>query len=469
MNAASAPPRVLVVIVNWNKAGMLRDVLASLRTLGGTPFDILVVDNASTDGSQAMVRSEFPEATLLAHEENLGGTGGFNAGLRWGLRSPNGYEFIWLLDNDVIVHHGALDELLKPALADPEVGIVGSMLLNLDDENYVQEFAPRLNPWTGGITRHYEGPIGGIRRPQLVEADYQAACSLLVRVEALREVGIWDPNYFVLWDDIEWGVRMKRAGWRIVCTTESLVRHENFDNRRGRSALNSLYLGARNLLYGMHQLSPPWMRPVCAFNIARLTLTLAANSRESGRHAAAEALERGLADFLAGRMGAPPRDLAKPDAPPPPASEPVGVRRVALLARDNPEFVRQIHGRLRERFAGASIDTLVIGTAPALLAAGIPNTHIAPIDTAFSRLRLALRLRGYDAVAAPVFLPHFLFERIPPLNLRFRDDLSVETRVQPAGALPRMLAGRIGIIAKAFAYGVRAMLRPPRAVNYHDF
>ena len=105
-------PKILAIVVNWNKRAALETMLGSLRASTALEFDTVVVDNASTDDSVAMVREKFPWTEIIENPENLGGTGGFNRGMRYGLNHPKQYDFLWLLDNDVLVHPGALEGLL---------------------------------------------------------------------------------------------------------------------------------------------------------------------------------------------------------------------------------------------------------------------------------------------------------------------------------------------------------------------
>jgi GT2 family glycosyltransferase len=236
--------------VNWNKRDAVVRLLNSLPHASTIPFDVTMVDNASTDDSLSFVRQHFPHVHIVENAENLGGTGGFNSGLKYGLNHPAGYEFFWLLDNDVVAHVGCLDALVEP-MKDPKVGLVGSTVTLVDDMSHVQEVGACIDWSTGAPERIAEGPLSKLERPRLYNVDYVAACSLLARVSAVREVGLWDPNYFLMWDDMEWGIRFNRAGWKVVATTESLIGHESFDKRRSAAPIASAYLWNRNAYYCM--------------------------------------------------------------------------------------------------------------------------------------------------------------------------------------------------------------------------
>ncbi|OQW94160.1 MAG: hypothetical protein BWK79_07335, partial [Beggiatoa sp. IS2] len=108
-------PKILIIIVTWNKKNYVLDLLASLamQDYPIESIDVLVIDNASTDGTSEAITSQFPQVKLLCNKENLGGTGGFNTGLQWAFAQPlDYYEYLWLLDNDVLVHQQALSALV---------------------------------------------------------------------------------------------------------------------------------------------------------------------------------------------------------------------------------------------------------------------------------------------------------------------------------------------------------------------
>ncbi|MDK2970411.1 MAG: hypothetical protein PWP23_166 [Candidatus Sumerlaeota bacterium] len=468
-------PKILAIIVNWNKRDYLQNLLRSLRELGGTPFDIVVVDNASTDGSPEMVKSEFPECELVETGENLGGTGGFNAGMTYGLRSEKDYDFFWLLDNDVIVHKGALDGLLAPMLEDEKIGIVGSTILVLDDETEVQEIGGRMNWKTVGLDKNAEGFLEDIPRPHLYESDYVAACSLLARVSAVRKVGIWDPVYFVTWDDVEWGVRFKRAGYRVVATTESLIRHESFDNRRAKSGPAVKYLCERNCLYFAWRFAPPKKLRGLFFYHMRLALSAAENLEADGRPAEAKALRLAIKDFLDGRMGKPPQVLFEKSAPAPPpppmtSAQKRAIKRIGLMMFDNPEVTRTIGRKLQQEFPRARIDVLLFADKESLLRERLPNRRLFSVRTFPQRARVAwIAATQYDALAAPSFFHGFLFEEFAPYSLRFADDLTWTAEKRDLTKVVGLAFRRARAVALAAWYTLRATRLRPSKVDYHFY
>jgi len=101
-------PKVAIVIVNWNKKSYVCDLLNNINNIDYKHFDTIVIDNSSTDNSVNEIRNKFPEVKLIENESNLGGTGGFNTGIKYALKQ-NKYKYIWLLDNDVQIEPDTLD------------------------------------------------------------------------------------------------------------------------------------------------------------------------------------------------------------------------------------------------------------------------------------------------------------------------------------------------------------------------
>ncbi len=101
---------ILIIIVTWNKKDYVLQLLASLDGLDypRDKLDVVVVDNASNDGTVEAIREQYPTINLICNPENIGGTGGFNTGLKWAFQQPEEkYDYLWLLDNDVLVHRQA--------------------------------------------------------------------------------------------------------------------------------------------------------------------------------------------------------------------------------------------------------------------------------------------------------------------------------------------------------------------------
>lgn len=463
-------PRTLVIMVNWNKAAVLDTMLSSLEASGPREYDAVLVDNASTDNSVSLVREKYPWVHILENSENLGGTGGFNRGMEYGLLHEARYDFLWLLDNDVYIHPGAYRALLQPMLEDPEIGMVGSTILLMSDPSQVQEAGVNIVWETGAFERNAGGALADVTPHALLRCDFVPACSCLVRVAAIEQVGAWDPAYFLMWDDIEWGIRFTRAGWKVVAATDALVRHESYDNRRAKSPAWISYVWLRNSLYTFRNYAPAGKRTQLFYTIFRQTLSLMDNCNASGRVSELRALRQAIADFYSNRMGKPPKQIYEQQAgvAVAAAAPPTNLHSIALLVSDNAKHARAIVKNLQHSYPNARIDCLVTNTSPQLLAEELPNRRIQPIDSLVRRMTLALRLAlGYEAVAIAGNQPRFLFTRLSKYVLQFTDETNYY-------CIPRDIVGVLATVAsrpflwiRASMLAARAARLPPLQVNYH--
>lgn len=216
---------VAVIICNFNKKEFVLQCIDSVRALRYQNITIYVVDNASTDGSAEAIQAQFgDDVHLIVNPENLGGSGGFNTGIREALKED--YPYIYLLDNDVILDHYALSELVAYLDSHPGAAIAGSVIYSMDHPDELQEMGAKIDWDNYYITPCGKGWLDSGKPAKTMECDYVPACSMLVRTEAVRKVGIMDESNFIYWDDIEWGHRMKQAGYQVAVVPSSKVWHK---------------------------------------------------------------------------------------------------------------------------------------------------------------------------------------------------------------------------------------------------
>jgi GT2 family glycosyltransferase len=259
-------PRTAVVIVNWNKKDYLLQLIESLGSLNYKNYDVIVVDNASTDSSVKLLSEEYPKITIIQNEINLGGTGGFNTGIRY-VMGKNSYKYVWLLDNDALVEKNTLLELVKVMENDEKIGIAGSMIIDSDDRDLIVELGAFLRWDTIGVTPYQRNTrIGTNLEP--TEVEYVAICSALVRVDAVKKIGLMDERFFVFWDDMDWGLSFKKYGFKIVAVPASVVYHPAFTEKE-RGEVTDFYYGHRNALLVYTKHTGFWKRLFIFWNSLR--------------------------------------------------------------------------------------------------------------------------------------------------------------------------------------------------------
>jgi hypothetical protein len=224
--------QVSVTICSWNTIADLQQCLQSLEAIREeVPFEVLVVDNSSTDKSPNMVMNNFPWVRLFPMEKNLGFTGGHNYAL--GQReAPHAI----LLNSDTIVHPGAFRTMLDYYLAHPETGIIGPKLLNPDGS--LQYSCRRFPNPLAALFRNT--PIGKLfpnnkfTREYLMtdwphdqerEVDWVSGAAFFVSKEVMDRVGLLDPHYFMYCEDVDWCYRVHEGGFKVVYLPQGVVTH----------------------------------------------------------------------------------------------------------------------------------------------------------------------------------------------------------------------------------------------------
>jgi GT2 family glycosyltransferase/lipopolysaccharide/colanic/teichoic acid biosynthesis glycosyltransferase len=231
---AAGPPRLAIVIVSYNTRTLIRRCLESLRAFPPrSAFEVLVVDNASRDGSVDMLRNEFPWVRVLANARNLG----YSAAVNQGIEST-GTEYVLVLNPDIVVREHALDHLLDFMDAHPDAGLAAAKLLNTDGT--LQHSCRGFYTPTTLVMRRT--PLGRlfpnhpvVRRHLMLDYDHAAprsvdwvigAC-MLVRRTAIQAVGGMDERFFLYFEDVDWCFRMGRQGWKVWYVPQSEMVHEH--------------------------------------------------------------------------------------------------------------------------------------------------------------------------------------------------------------------------------------------------
>jgi GT2 family glycosyltransferase len=221
-----------VQIVNWNAREHLRQALRSLfENAPPFPFEVLVLDNASWDGSVQMVEKEFPQVRLLVSEVNLGFAKGHNE-----LARHARGRYLFILNPDTVVMPDALTRLVQFAEAHPEAGIIGPKLLNPDGS--LQYSCRRFPNPVAAIFRNT--PLGRLfphnryTRDYLMldwdhnsvrEVDWVSGAAMLVRREVYEQLGGFDEQFFIYVEDVDLCYRAWQAGWRVLYYPDAVIVH----------------------------------------------------------------------------------------------------------------------------------------------------------------------------------------------------------------------------------------------------
>jgi N-acetylglucosaminyl-diphospho-decaprenol L-rhamnosyltransferase len=218
-----------IIIVNWNTRDLLSQCLESVYdTVSDLSFEVIVVDNGSVDGSQAMLRDQFPRACLIQNHENIGFAKANNQAL-----AVSKGRYALLLNSDALLLANAAQAMLDLAKVKPRAGIVGAYLLNADG-SFQASYTPFPNLWQeflilsglGRIVSDHCYPSHGPEEdkgPQRV--DYVEGACMLVRREAFEDVGGLDEGYFMYAEEVDWCYAMREKGWQVWYQPAAKVIH----------------------------------------------------------------------------------------------------------------------------------------------------------------------------------------------------------------------------------------------------
>lgn len=228
-----------VIIVSYNVRQYLKRCLESVLAdllASGIKGEIWVFDNASSDGSQDLVREKFPQVNLYAHETNIGFASANNFVMRKLLASPSPPDYFFLLNPDTEVLPGVTRALLDFMEGKTRVAVASPKLLNPDGSlqpsafrfpGLIQTFFdffpihPRL--YSSPLNGRYPGFL--YRRGKPFAIDHPLGAAMLVRRRAVEEVGFMDEGFFIYCEEIDWCLRFKKAGWLIYCVPQAHVIH----------------------------------------------------------------------------------------------------------------------------------------------------------------------------------------------------------------------------------------------------
>jgi GT2 family glycosyltransferase len=286
------------IVLSWNGR---EDTLACVRSLENETVEVIVVDNASSDGSADAVAREFPHAELVRCERNLGYAGGMNRGIRLALE--RGADGVLLLNNDVLVEAGAAAALVAQAEG---AGAVCPVITFADSPGRIWYAGASFDPRRG-----YNGRHRGFGKPaaaltERVRTDRACGAAMLIPRQTLERVGAFDERLFAYQEDTDWSLRARAAGLPIVVEPAARVLHKVSAATGGEGSPAALYYSVRNTLEVVERHAPlgrvgTWRRRVVVLAAYTIQALLG-----RGRRARLRGVLDGFRDFRGGRFGPRP-------------------------------------------------------------------------------------------------------------------------------------------------------------------
>lgn len=303
-------PQVFCVILNWNNYTDTSECIDSLRQLSYDEFEVIVVDNGSSDGSGNRLREKYEDVTVLFTDRNLGFGGGNNRGIREAMN--RGADYIWVLNDDVLIPESStLSKLVSTLEENSDIGVVSPIVTEYPDTDKIW-FREGYIDWRSGRGGHR-----GARRKlvdlrlsgskisktdELIFGDYLPFCSALVRTQIFEELGLYPEEYFLYYGDIDFCAQMRYEGFKIATHTGTKIYHKVSASSETRRSSTHLYYLSRNRLLFKRR----WKNRVsCSFYLIYVWWVVlnTVDLVYSGNWLGLQALALGIFDGIRGQTG----------------------------------------------------------------------------------------------------------------------------------------------------------------------
>lgn len=293
-------PLVVTVILHFNR---IEDTLECLESLQATTYpnhQILVLEVASSSFPYDTISGRFPNVKIIRLVDNRGFAGNNNTGIQAALEMNP--DWIYLLNNDTVEAPDNLARLVEAGENDPRIGMVGPMIYHYNEPEVIQS--------AGGIlTRRFEALHRGQNEEdhsqfiEVQDVDWLTGCALLVRRETIHQIGGLDERFFLYWEETDWCLRAREAGWRIIQVPQAKIWHKGVQrNYQPRPAVTYYSTRNRFLLMSAHQ-APAAAWVFALYSTLRTLASWTLRPKWRSRREHRNAMWRGLIDGLRRRWG----------------------------------------------------------------------------------------------------------------------------------------------------------------------
>jgi hypothetical protein len=244
-------PKVSIIIVNWNGLEDTSECLESLKKITFPNYEVILVDNNSTENDDRVLGDKFADYIhVIENDKNYGFAGGANIGMRYAMANSKP-DYILLLNNDTIVDSNFLACLVEAAESQKSIGIVGGKICFLREPKQIQIVWGKTNLWNWQIFSHTP-PYSSLHRTidkgqydYTREADWVSGCCILIKKDVINKIGLLEESYFGGWDDTDYCLCAKKAGFAILYTHRAQIWHKNAQSFNKVNSYRA-YLDTRN-------------------------------------------------------------------------------------------------------------------------------------------------------------------------------------------------------------------------------
>ncbi len=236
-------PRVVIIIPNYNLKFDLDECLESLTDTDYPEFDVIVVDNGSSDGSIDLIQKKQPWVKIIAQKNNYGYASALNAGIVFSWKSnPKYYLF---LNNDTLVPSDTVKKLVTAMEQDSKIAIAAPKIIYHEQPNKIFSLGDKVYPWLPLPVRFGKQKLDKPKYNRTLEFDYVFGCALLVRASVLEKIGLFDTSYFMFYEDADFCRRVRQVDLKIVRVGSAIIRHKS-SRRVKKDPRRMIFLRARN-------------------------------------------------------------------------------------------------------------------------------------------------------------------------------------------------------------------------------
>lgn len=226
-------PKIFVIILNYNGKNCVADTLKSVLNSNYPNAEIVLVDNGSTDDSPEMIRRNFPKIVFIKNSQNLGFAAGMNVGIRYALE--RGADYVLLLNYDAEISENLLLLMTEEMEKDKKIGIASSTITDMNSNIW---FSGGRIDWLRIRAVHEKDK----KEENYFNSDYISGCAMLIRAEVFKQTGLMDENFFLYYEDADFSLRARRAGYKLLVLPQSLVRHKEISENENEKKVYWLVL-----------------------------------------------------------------------------------------------------------------------------------------------------------------------------------------------------------------------------------
>jgi GT2 family glycosyltransferase len=307
--------KLAIILVNWNSYALTDDTLQSLYQTSYQDYDIICVDNASTDDSLSQLKTNHANIIILTCDQNTGFTGGNNKGMQYALE--HGYAYTLLLNNDVAVESDFLEPLVQALEANENLGAVQPLIYFHHDRTLIWNAGSRYNKWLGVAktigynkkdaqhTYRYQNQ-GDTKATQPIQnIAWITGCAFMVKTDVLKKVGLLYEPFFIYYEDVDLSFRIKNAGYDLGYAPASVIYHiagmshkSTKKTAEGYVSPKVHYLNARNHIWLLKKYTNLLHAPTVIIYQSLYYLSVTAYFILRGRWQKIKALYKGIGEGL---------------------------------------------------------------------------------------------------------------------------------------------------------------------------